>query len=107
PRLERGFEQVAAAGYDAGAVIDADGLEAIAAHRTATAGKEQFVGRDFRQVRPQQRSGLEAAGQHEGIVLAEAEIGAALDGELGARIAVIELVERLEIDLSVPAFGGV
>src|SRR5690606_24268951 len=89
------------------AIVDADGLEAIAAHRTAAAGEEQLVGWNFRQIRPQQCPRLEPASQHAGIVLAEAEIGAALDSQPGAGIAVIELVERLEIDLPVPAFGRV
>src|SRR5690606_647771 len=73
--LERCFEEVAATGYDTRAVVNADGLEAIAADRTAAAGKEELVERGLIQRGPHHSARLHAASQNIGIVFAKAEIG--------------------------------
>src|SRR5690606_37204364 len=105
--LHGAFEQIAAAGDVATAVIDADGAVAIAADGPAAAGKEQLVGRDLVQGRTDHGTGAQAAGEHELVVFAKTEIGTALDNEPGLRVAVDELVVGLERALEVPAFGGV
>ena len=63
----------------------ADALEAIAAHRAATAGKEQPVGRNFREVGPEMPPTLARPGEDETALGSKPEIGPRLHRRAEAR----------------------
>ena len=78
-------------------------LKRIAAHRAATARKEQPVGRGLGEVGPPDAADLGAPGEDEPPLGAKPEIGPRLDGRAQRRVVEVELVERLGGDIDVEA----